>query len=69
MPGPGVDYEAMKLQQQAMNNRVLQRAKEHPGKAMKAWKLLLIIGVVFAALIVFFVLLLTGVLDGIFSGT
>ena len=42
MGGP-VDYEAMKLQQQAMNATVLERARKHPGKPMKAWKLFLII--------------------------
>ncbi|MBR6312359.1 MAG: hypothetical protein IKR51_05220 [Oscillospiraceae bacterium] len=67
MPGPGVDYEQLKLAQQAMNATVLQRAKEHPGKPMKAWKLFLIIGSILAVMIIFFVLLLTGVLDGIFG--
>ncbi len=66
MPGP-VDYEQMKLTQQAMNATVLQRAKEHPGRPMKAWKLFLIIVAFFAAMIVFFILLLTGALDGIFG--
>ena len=66
MPGP-VDYEQMKLTQQAMNATVLQRAKEHPGRPMKAWKLFLIIGAFFIAMIVFFILLLTGALDGIFG--
>ena len=50
MPGV-VDYEAIKQQQQAMNNRVLQRAKEHPGKPMKFWKLLLIIGPIFLVMV------------------
>jgi hypothetical protein len=50
MPGV-VDYEAIKQQQQAMNHRVLQRAKEHPGKPMKLWKLLLIIGPIFLVLV------------------
>ncbi|MCR5648947.1 MAG: hypothetical protein K6F67_05365 [Oscillospiraceae bacterium] len=66
MGGP-VDYEQMKLTQQAMNATVLQRAKEHPGQPMKAWKLFLIIGAFFIAMIVFFILLLTGALDGIFG--
>jgi hypothetical protein len=67
MPGPSVDYEQLKLAQQAMNATVLQRAKEHPGKPMKAWKLFLIIGSFFVVMIVFFILLLTGVLDGFFG--
>ena len=66
MGGP-VDYEAMKLQQQAMNATVLERARKHPAKPMKAWKLFLIIGAFFIAMIVFFILLLTGALDGIFG--
>ena len=66
MGGP-VDYEAMKLQQQAMNATVLERARKHPPKPMKAWKLFLIIGSILAVMIIFFVLLLTGVLDGIFG--
>ena len=54
MPGV-VDYEAIKQQQQAMNHRVLQRAKEHPGKPMKLWKLLLIIGPIFLLMVAFIV--------------
>ncbi len=59
MPGV-VDYEAIKQQQQAMNNRVLQRAKEHPGKPMKLWKLLLIIGPIFLVLVALTVIALVG---------
>ena len=49
----GVDYEAVKLQQQAMNATVLERAKKQPAKPMKAWKLFLIIGIIFVLMIAF----------------
>ena len=67
MGGP-VDYEQMKLTQQAMNATVLQRAKEHPGNPMKIWKLLLIIGGFFTAMILFVVLLELGVFEKLFYG-
>lgn len=51
----GVDYEAVKLQEQAMRNRVLQRAKEHPPKPMSAKKLFLILGIAFFILIAVFI--------------
>ena len=47
----GVDYEAIKLQEQAMRNRVLQRAKDHPPKPMSAKKLFIILGIAFVLLI------------------
>ena len=51
----GVDYEAVKLQEQAMRNRVLQRAKEHPPKPMSAGKLFLILGIAFFILFAVFI--------------
>ncbi len=67
MPGPGVDYEQLKLAQQAMNATVLQRAKEHPGKPMKAWKLFLIIGVIFALMVAFVLFLNSNLMDELIS--
>jgi capsular polysaccharide biosynthesis protein len=66
MGGP-VDYEAMKLQQQAMNATVLERAKKHPAKPMKAWKLFLIIGVIFALMIAFVLFLNSNLMDELIS--
>ncbi|MBO6010742.1 MAG: hypothetical protein J6P71_02955 [Oscillospiraceae bacterium] len=64
----GVDWDAVKRQQEAMNAHVMTRANAHPGKTMKTWKLLLIVGVVFVAMIVFLILLETNVLDRWFYG-
>ena len=62
-----VDYEAMKLQQQAMNATVLERAKKQPARPMKAWKLFLIIGVVFVLMIVFALFLNSSIMDDLIS--
>ncbi len=66
MGGP-VDYEAMKLQQQAMNATVLERARKHPPKPMKAWKLFLIIGVIFALMVAFALFLNSNLMDELIS--
>ena len=66
MGGP-VDYEQMKLTQQAMNATVLERARKHPGKPMKAWKLFLIIGVIFALMIAFVLFLNSNLMDELIS--
>jgi len=66
MGGP-VDYEAMKLQQQAMNATVLERARKHPAKPMKAWKLFLIIGVIFALMIAFALFLNSSIMNELIS--
>jgi capsular polysaccharide biosynthesis protein len=63
----GVDYEAVKLQQQAMNATVLDRAKKHPAKPMKAWKLFLIIGIIFVLMIAFALFLNSSIIDDLIS--
>lgn len=53
---PGIDYEAIKLQEQAMRSKVLQRAKDHPGKSISAQKLLAIFVSVFAVLTILLII-------------
>jgi hypothetical protein len=61
-----LDSEAIQSTEQAVRAGELRQEKDKRGRSMSPKKFFAIAIPVFAALVVFWVLLLTGVLDGIF---